>query len=293
MKTNNPDNERAEMVSIYGETNPGVVRQNNEDSFICQYVGTNRNILCAAIDGLGGYEGGEIAAEIARSVIIRHVEDSHLENNGRLLKDAFIEANNEIVRQRDARTRISQMGCVVSAALIDLTKRVVHVAHVGDSRIYQLHDGKMIKLTHDHSLVGYREEIGELSEEAAMTHPKRNVVDRYLGERPLPKETSSYIEMSDFPIIGDTQYLFCSDGLTDLVPCSEIRQVLESELTVVAKVQRLIAMANGAGGKDNVTVVIADVKMSQQTGRKKKRGKISDAFSWLRSQFVRKIESDI
>lgn len=246
-------------VKIYGGTDMGRVRQNNEDAFICQHIWDDNHVLCAAIDGLGGYEGGEVAAEIARTTIISYLNDFAFPEYGQLLKGAVIEANNEIVRQHQARPKVSQMGCVASVGLFDLSARFLYIAHVGDSRIYQFSDGVLKKLTHDHSLVGYREEIGEMTEEAAMHHPRRNVIDRYLGERELPADTDGYIEMSIFPLHGDTRYLFCSDGLTDMITSAQIKEVLSEDITVEEQVKSLIAKANEAGGKDNVTVVIADI----------------------------------
>lgn len=255
---------------IYGETNQGLVRQSNEDSFICQYIWDDSHVLCAAIDGLGGYEGGEIAAEIARSTILKHIEDFASNKTGQLLKDAFIDANNEIIRQREARPKVAQMGCVASVGLLDLSQGILYVAHVGDSRIYQFSDGQLKKLTHDHSLVGYREEIGEMTEEAAMHHPKRNVIDRFLGEQHLSFDTDGYIEISVFPIQWNTQYLFCSDGLTDLVTGSQIARVLTTDISIEDKVKMLITKANEAGGKDNITVVIANIAPTE-SGKSKQQ----------------------
>lgn len=244
----------------YGETNQGVVRTNNEDTYICQFIWDDSHIICAAIDGLGGYEGGEIAAEIARTTIIKHIEEFRLKGITEILKDAVIEANNEIIRQHEVYPKSTQMGCVASIGLIDLENGVIAIAHVGDSRIYQYMDGELKKLTHDHSLVGYREEIGEISEEAAMHHPQRNVIDKFLGEQYLSLYSTNYIEISVWPITRNTQYLFCSDGLTDLVTSQQITDILSLNLPVEDKVKMLIASANDAGGKDNVTVVIADLK---------------------------------
>lgn len=253
-------------ATFFGETDLGRVRTNNEDTYICQTIWDDRHILCAAIDGMGGYEGGEVAADIARTTILKHLEDFASDKYGRLLKDALIEANNEIVRQHDVRPKVSQMGCVASVGLIDLDHKILYTAHVGDSRIYGFTDGKLKKLTHDHSLVGYREEIGEMTEEDAMRHPKRNVIDRFLGEKHLSADSESYVEVAVFPITGHTQYLFCSDGLTDLVTSARLSAVLSSNKSVEKKVNTLIRDANEAGGKDNVTVVIAEVEIDARPG---------------------------
>lgn len=247
----------------FGETNQGRVRTNNEDTYICQFIWDSNHILCAAIDGLGGYEGGEIAAEIARVTIIKHLEEFASKKTSDLLKGAIIDANNEIIHQHDVLPKIAQMGCVASVGLIDLIQGIITIAHVGDSRIYQFVNGELKKLTHDHSLVGYREDMGEMSEEEAMHHPQRNVIERSLGEQYLPLDSTDYVEISVWPIIGDTQYLFCSDGLTDLITSAQISEILLSGLSIEDKVRRLITCANDAGGKDNVTVVIANVTANE------------------------------
>lgn len=249
-------------ANFFGATHQGMVRTNNEDTYICQKIWDDSHILCAAIDGLGGYEGGEIAAELARITIIKHLEDFASRKIGELLKASLIAANNEIIRQHEARPKVSQMGCVASVGIIDLSQGVISIAHVGDSRIYQFVNGELKKLTHDHSLVGYREETGELSEEDAMNHPKRNVIDKFLGEQHLNFDSESYVEVSVWPITGDTQYLFCSDGLTDLVTSTQISNILSSEQSIKEKVGNLISSANEAGGKDNITVVLADIKVN-------------------------------
>ena len=254
--------ERKYSAKYFGANNQGMVRTNNEDTYICQMIWDESHILCAAIDGLGGYEGGEIAAELARTTIIKHLEDFASKKTGELLKASLIAANNEIIRQHEARPKVSQMGCVASVGIIDLSQGVISIAHVGDSRIYQFVKGELKKLTHDHSLVGYREETGELSEEDAMNHPKRNVIDKFLGEQHLNFDSESYVEVSVWPITGDTQYLFCSDGLTDLVTSTQISNILSSEESIKEKVGNLISSANEAGGKDNITVVLSDIKVN-------------------------------
>ncbi|MDE6097634.1 MAG: protein phosphatase 2C domain-containing protein [Muribaculaceae bacterium] len=247
-------------ASFFGATNQGMVRTNNEDTYICRHIWDESHILCAAIDGLGGYEGGEIAAELARTTIIKHLEDFPAKKTGEMLKASLIAANNEIIHQHESRPKVSRMGCVASVGIIDLSQGVISIAHVGDSRIYQFVNGELKKLTHDHSLVGYREETGELSEEDAMNHPRRNVIDRFLGDQALSFDSDGYVEVSVWPITGDTQYLFCSDGLTDLITSGQISRILSSEHTVEEKTEAFISSANEAGGKDNITVVLTDIR---------------------------------
>lgn len=250
-----------QKIDIYGATDVGRRRTNNEDSFICQTVLDQSCLLLAAIDGVGGYEGGEVAAEICRQTIVDYVSASDRSANGLdIIKQAVVEANNAIVREKERDGRLAQMGCVVTAALIDTERRTVQMAHVGDSRLYSYSAGQLVKLSHDHSIVGYREEIGDLTESEAMSHPQRNLIDRCCGEAVHMFEDENFIDAAIFPIPeGNSQFLFCSDGLSDLLTSAEIAAVLASGGSPEEKVGLLIQKANEAGGKDNVTVVIADL----------------------------------
>lgn len=256
-------------ATFFGASDTGRVRKNNEDNFIAQYIWDERHILCAAIDGIGGYEGGEVAAGIARDVIIRYLEDFPSGKRLEQIKSAVIEANNEIVRQKQSDPMYSRMGCVATAGLIDLDEMVINVAHVGDSRLYQYAGGVLTKLSHDHSLVGYREEIGELTEEEAMHHPQRNMIERCIGDTLRTIEDKHFVDAGIFPINGDTQFLFCSDGLSDMLTSAQIKAELHPQKTAEQEVKALIDDANAMGGKDNVTVVIASITGStrpQDTG---------------------------
>lgn len=249
-------------IHLHGDTHVGRVRTNNEDTFIATMLWNNRHALLAVIDGLGGYEGGEIAAQIARDTLIRDLTGAAGGQCLELLKTAVIDANNAIVAYKEEHRECAHMGCVLTAGIIEERddNTLLHTVHVGDTRLYRYHQGLLEKLTHDHSLVGYREEIGELSEEEAMNHPKRNLVDRVVGDIERSGDEGVFIDAAVFPLEPGTQLLFCSDGLTDLVTSHEITRVLaHDEDTPQEKTQALIALALDHGGRDNVTVVVATV----------------------------------
>lgn len=250
-------------TSVYGATDTGCVRTNNEDNYIARYVWDNTFMLCAAIDGIGGYEGGEVAAEIARRTIEQHIEDFRDTHPLALIKQAVVEANNEIIRNKEARPQLSQMGCVATAALIDLENCVLYMAHVGDSRLYQYSDDRLLKLSHDHSMVGFREEIGDLTESEAMNHPQRNLIQRSLGETLHMADDPNFIDAAIYPFNASTQFLLCSDGLSDMLMTAEIASALSADRSPRSEVKQLIGMAKQAGGKDNITVVIARIDMKQ------------------------------
>ena len=245
---------------ISGATDPGMVRHNNEDRFIATELWGGSHLLLAAIDGIGGYEGGEVASAIAAEVITQTVSAGSPADCLNLLKSAVTAANNRIVEQKQTDAMRSRMGCVLSCAIIDIAQRRLYMVHIGDSRLYSYTTSQGLnKLSHDHSLVGYREEMGLISEEEAMRHPQRNIIDRSLGEEIHSPSDSNFLDSGIFPILETTTFLFCSDGLSDMLPSSVIESVLSSPIAPKQKVSRLIRMANEAGGKDNVTAVIAEI----------------------------------
>lgn len=245
---------------ISGATDPGMVRHNNEDRFIATELWGGSHLLLAAIDGIGGYEGGEVASAITAEVITQTVSSGSPADCLNLLKSAVTAANNRIVEQKQTDAMRSRMGCVLSCAIIDIAQRRLYMVHIGDSRLYSYTASQGLnKLSHDHSLVGYREEMGLISEEEAMRHPQRNIIDRSLGEEIHSPSDSNFLDSGIFPILETTTFLFCSDGLSDMLPSSVIESVLSSPIAPKQKVSRLIRMANEAGGKDNVTAVIAEI----------------------------------
>lgn len=251
-------------VSFFGACDTGKARTNNEDNFIACSIWDGTAILLGAIDGIGGYEGGEVAAEMARDIITQYVTSSDGSDPLNILKQAVTQANNEIFAAKRADALRSKMGCVLSCAIISLDEQRLYMAHIGDSRLYQYTtEGGLRKLSHDHSLVGYREENGMLTEEEAMNHPQRNLIERSLGDAMHNSEDPDFLDAGIFPILTDSQYLFCSDGLSDMLYSAQIESALAPCITPKASVDQLITMANDAGGKDNITAVVAKITFSE------------------------------
>jgi len=248
-------------VTFNGATDMGKIRTNNEDAYIAQYIWDKEHILAVAIDGVGGYDGGEVAAELARKSIIEYLESYPNGVRLELLKQAVVSANNTIYAERKNQPQFSNMSCVLTAALIEIKGRCINMAHVGDTRLYQYANGTITKLSHDHSLIGYREEIGELSEDEAMHHPQRNVIGRDVGSKLLDNGNNDYVETSSFPLLSKSTLLLCSDGLCDMLTSAQMVSILQTQQKVEEKTAALIDSANNAGGKDNVTVVIVDVDL--------------------------------
>ena len=245
------------QLSYYGMTDPGRCRDNNEDAYLLERKG--QYVIAVVADGIGGYEGGEVASYLACKCISDYLADSPEKDFGEdILKQAVIYANNAIVCQQQ-NPRLSSMGCVLTAVLFDTERNWAHMCHVGDTRLYKYKDGVLTKLSRDHSLVGLQEDAGGLSEKEAMSHPRRNIITRFIGNARLDWNTNYMMDLI-FPIETNTQYLICSDGLYDTVTSAEIMEVLARESNQQQKVEALITRANLAGGKDNITVIILESK---------------------------------
>ena len=247
----------AKKLLLFGGTDKGRQRTNNEDAFVAEQLDEN-TVLAVVIDGVGGYEGGEVAAEIAQKEILSYLKEFNRGERLELLKQAVACANNAIYDRRRFDKARPHMSCVLTSALIDANRKVIDMVHVGDTRLYQFHQGELRKLSHDHSYVGYCEENGELTEEQAMHYPRRNEINRTLGDHHLGVGDRNFLDAEEFPLLPNSTYLLCSDGLTDLVASHQIVAILEQPISLEEKVQALIDAANDAGGKDNVTVVLVE-----------------------------------
>jgi len=170
------------------------------------------------------------------------------------IREAIALANNRIFQAAQAQPELTGMACVLTLAVIE--GRTVTVGHVGDSRLYRIRAGRMDKITLDHSPVGEREDRGELTEAEAMSHPRRNEVYRDVGSEPHQPADSGFIDIFRTSLPPDAAILICSDGLTDMVPREDLLRIVDGyEKDPHRIAQALVDAANGAGGKDNITVV--------------------------------------
>lgn len=242
---------RAADIALSGawHSDPGQVRQNNEDLPIFH---PNLGVY-GVIDGMGGQAAGEIAAAIAQRVIVERFARP-LGTPAERVREAIALANNEIAKQAEIAPQRHGMACVVTVGVT--TGRTVTLGHVGDSRAYKISPAAMIKLTHDHSPVGEREDARELTELDAMEHPRRNEVFREVGGTARDKDAEGFVDVSEVAVENDCALLFCTDGLTDMVPSVNIAHLVSRHAGRPEDVvHALVAAANEAGGKDNVTVV--------------------------------------
>src|SRR4051812_21673937 len=240
------------MLRCAGASDPGRVRGNNEDAY---WLDADRGIFLV-VDGIGGHAAGEKAAAIAVERVRARL-DRPTGGTEQRIREAITLANNEILRAAESNPEWQGMACVLTLAVLENGSAVV--GHVGDSRLYQIQAGEIRKITHDHSPVGEREDAGELREAEAMRHPRRNEVFRDVGSEEHSPDDPGFIEIKRIPFDGASALLLCSDGLSDQVSSAEIRTAVERSAGDPDRaVRELIAKANAAGGKDNVTVVIVE-----------------------------------
>lgn len=240
--------------NFVGITHAGRIRDNNEDTFLAEKL-SNGWVVACVIDGVGGYEGGEVAAEIARETIRKRLQQLP-GDPVQALKEGLLQANHNIYQEKLNGKGNDQMACVLTIALVDVENNQFYYAHVGDTRLYLLRDQSLVKVTKDHSFVGFLEDSGRLSEKEAMAHPKRNEINKALGFDPQIDLKADYIETGSSPFLPGDMLLLCSDGLSDLVDRSHMTSILLSAKSLSERGQALIDAANNAGGKDNITVVI-------------------------------------
>lgn len=230
-------------------TDPGQVRDHNEDSVTIVKNGSGE-VLMAVADGMGGHKGGEIASSIAITHIGKRFIDTSSVGNKEdainFLKEIVSEANMLLYKYTEDNPESNGMGTTIVMAL--LTKEFLLFGNIGDSSGFVIKDKKIYKITNDHTLVNLLVKSGEITLEEAKDHPRKNVLMRALG-------ANISVEMDVFDVERDVSaILLCSDGLTNMLDEEQIEKVLDSDMDIDAKVQKLINKANNRGGTDNISV---------------------------------------
>ncbi len=243
-------------------TDTGKVREHNEDA-----IGSDSDIgLMVLADGMGGYNAGEVASGIAVQTITELATEgadreyrnevdpsTGLMRQSIVLRDAVARANKIIFQTAQSQTHCEGMGTTLVCAMFYDNK--VSLAHVGDSRAYRLRSNKFEQLTLDHSLLQELVDRGFYSEEEAQRSTNRNYVTRALGVEPTVE-----VEVHEFDVLPEDVFLLCSDGLPDMVEDEDIHLTISTfnaSLDVVG--QQLVNLANEHGGRDNVSVMLAQV----------------------------------
>lgn len=269
-------------LEIVSKSDPGRVRSHNEDS-----VAFDASVgLVVLADGMGGYNAGEVASGIAVSVMSTEIKH-HLQSvspeeqdafSGEdagvvLLRDNLQKANASIFHAAESQPQYSGMGTTIVSALFYDNR--VAVAHVGDSRMYRLRGEIFEAITRDHSLLQEQIDSGMISKEDARTSRNKNLVTRAVG---IDAEVEPEVHVYDVQV-GDI-YLFCSDGLNDMVEDGEIGatlQILKANLPLAAT--ELIQLANDNGGRDNVSVILVKVNGKFSVPR----GLLAKLLSWFKN----------
>ena len=221
----------------------GCVRPHNEDSYLVQ------SPLFCVCDGMGGHAAGEVASSIAVETIAKTAPQSA---DAARLAAAVEAANAAVIEAALNGLGKPGMGCTATCAYIE--NETLAIAHVGDSRAYLLHEGTLIRVTRDHSYVEELVDAGEITADEARVHPNRSVITRALGSDP-----AMYADHFTLHIEEGDRLILCSDGLSSMIPDSDIENIATQSSTAQICVDNLVDAALAAGGHDNVTVVVVDL----------------------------------
>ena len=234
-----------------GISEQGNVRGNNEDRY---HIDPERGIYLV-VDGMGGQAAGEEAAEIAVKTIRARLERT-TDSPDLRIREAIALANNAIYDAALQNPAWTGMACVLTVAVLE--NGTATLGHVGDSRAYKFSGGHIEKLTRDHSPVGEREDSGELSEEVAMRHPRRNEVYRDVGSAPRTPDDPDFIEIYRIKFGASDALLLCSDGLSDVVPSRQLANVVQAHAGDPATALTQLVAEAVLTGKDNVSAVLIE-----------------------------------
>ena len=230
-----------------GATDQGRIRANNQDAM---YADSG---LFVVADGMGGHQGGEVAANLAVRTLT-NAERSDREQ----LREAVAEANRVVHQTALEEAELHGMGTTLTTLAVsqEANTHQFVILNVGDSRVYRHRDGQLEQLTEDHSYVAELVRRGELDDEAAQVHPYRNMLTRAIG-------VHAEVEIDEWllePVSGD-RFMLCSDGLTNELADLEIAEQLGFDKDPSTTAKALVGLANKRGGRDNSTVLIVDVQV--------------------------------
>lgn len=241
-------------MRVVSVSDKGLVRTNNEDSLATFTVGKDECLVIA--DGMGGHAAGELASRIAVEYVTQSLNDYLFEADDdekllRLLAFTLEKANVKVYLESLGSFRYRGMGSTITVCV--LRDKKLYISHIGDCRVYLLHGQHMKVLTEDHTLVQQLVDSGSITKEEARTHPKRHVLLRSLGVNEYVMPDTFSVDIKDGDVI-----LMCSDGLYGYVEETTIRAVLRKHKNLEYCAQLLLDLANGAGGPDNISMIIAE-----------------------------------
>lgn len=232
-------------ISIGVKSDVGRVREANEDSYLVHEP------LFVVADGMGGHIAGDVASSTAVETIKQQSSDASpddMETLARLVRNA----NSQIWERAQGDPTLRGMGTTCTLLLLDGAK--AHFAHVGDSRAYLLRGSALTQITEDHSLVGRMVKEGRLTVEEAENHPQRSIITRALGV-----DSEVEVDLLTVDLEAGDRILMCSDGLSSMIDSGAMTTALTQADDPQAAADRLVELANDAGGEDNITVVVLDI----------------------------------
>lgn len=227
-------------------TDVGMKRRNNEDSYIVNV--TEKDKIFIVADGMGGHNAGEIASLEA----CRITESYILEQKGdidNILRDGIVKANRDIYVRAAENPSLRGMGTTIDICV--LKDSTLHIAHVGDSRVYIINNEQIRKVTKDHSIVGMMLEEGSITEEEAKVHPQRNYITRAVGS-----SVNIEVDIICEEIHSGEWVLMCTDGLTNMVEKDVLHSIVVGAESLDDAANRLVNKAKDNGGDDNITVIL-------------------------------------
>jgi len=241
-------------------TDVGSVRTRNEDSIYTEPVDSpltrEHGWVGVVADGLGGHPSGDLASRLAAQTTRDVFYKKSQEATGERLRTAVKKANEVIVQTAQIEVQHAEMASTITAAVIQGSS--VFMAQVGDSRGYLIRNGRVRRVTRDHSLVDELVRNGELTVEEALHHPQRNVITRALGVKATVE-----VDVFEEKLRNSDIILLCSDGLYRMVEDSEIARAMIAEPQQA--VETLVALANQRGGPDNISVVAVRISLPEST----------------------------
>lgn len=247
------------MYEFFALTDTGRMRENNEDSIRFDAP----NGLCVLADGMGGYNAGEVASDMATALItselggwLSQASTLALAREVRRAMEVCVEnANSSIYESAETHPQYAGMGTTLVVAVF-LNDQLI-LGHIGDSRCYRWRKGTLAQITHDHSLLQEQLDAGLITPEQAVGSANRNLVTRALGI-----ESTAMLEVNEYLVEPGDLYLMCSDGLTDMVGDTDLAAILSGDVALDILATRLIERANACGGRDNISVLLANASQS-------------------------------
>ena len=251
-------------LEFFSATDTGRARNNNEDSVAVD----DPTALVVLADGMGGYNAGEVASGMATSFIkselgrwLAEASESATDPDVRRAMDICVDnANRAIFNAANSNPQYAGMGTTLVVGVFRDSRLLM--GHVGDSRGYRLRASRLTQITHDHSLLQEQIDSGLITPEQAAFSANKNLVTRAVGV-----EDTVLLETHLHDVLPGDTYLLCSDGLSDMLDDESIAQLLMGAETLPEAASALIDAANEAGGKDNISVVLARVRGSTGTAR--------------------------